>query len=176
MKNNKPSGLTIKIREAEPDDLPFLRSLALEAFSIYGDYETILTDFFVSPGVYTYVTEETGQNVAIPVAILMMAIRKRKRRDPHIAEILAIAVEKPFQGRGIGTHLIAFAKRWPLSLSGSIWVPEIHLSVADSNKRGQAFFRRHGFETFQTEPWNYPGGQKAFRMRCFIQETRAALP
>ena len=161
---------SVRIREAFPDDLPFLRSLALEAFSIYGDYETILTDFFVSPGVYTFVAEETDTNFALPVGILMMVLRKLRGRAPLVAEILAIAVEQTMQGKRIGSRLIEFAKRWPLSLSRRIPVSEIHLSVAECNLKGQSFFEHHGFEIFQSEPWRYPAGQKAFRMRYALKD------
>ena len=41
METGKETDQSIRIRGAFPDDLPFLRSMALEAFSIYGDYETI---------------------------------------------------------------------------------------------------------------------------------------
>jgi len=168
MKKPNPS---IRIRQALPDDLPFVRYLALEAFSIYGDYETILTDFFLSKGVYTYVAEEKCKGEAVPVGILMMAIRKQKRREPHFAEIMAIAVEKGSRGEGIGSCMIRFAKRWPLSLSGRISIPEVHLSVAESNVEGRSFFEHHGFEIFREEPWKYPAGQRAIRMRYVLKES-----
>lgn len=166
----KKPNRSIRIRRAFPDDLPFLRSLALEAFSIYGDYETILTDFFLSQGVYTYVADKTRKDVAIPLGILIMAIRKQKRRQPHSAEIVAIAVERTSQGEGIGSCMIEFAKQWPLSFSGKISIPEVHLSVAESNVEGQSFFQHHGFEIFQKEPWRYPAGQGALRMRYLLKD------
>ncbi len=169
METMKKPNCSIEIREAFPDDLPFLRTLALEAFSIYGDYETILTDFFLSPGIYTYVAEEIRADVAIPGGVLMMATRRQKRRDPPVAEILAIAVEQDRQGRGIGSRMIEFAKRWPLCFPPKVSIPEIQLSVAESNKEGQLFFQRHGFDIFRTEPWRYPAGQKAFRMRYVLE-------
>jgi ribosomal protein S18 acetylase RimI-like enzyme len=168
METGKETDQSIRIRGAFPDDLPFLRSMALEAFSIYGDYETILTDFFVSKGVYTYVAEEIRTALALPVGLLMMAIRNPKRREPYFAEILAIAVDQEYRNGGVGSRLIEFAKRWPLFFCEEISVPEVHLSVAESNVRGRAFFERHGFEMFQEEPWNYPAGQKAFRMRYAV--------
>lgn len=167
---NKPNR-AMRVRQAFPNDLPFLRSLALEAFSVYGDYETILTDFFLSHGVYTYVADEIHRDVAIPVGILMMVIRKGKKREPYFAEIVAIAVEQSSQGQGIGSRMIEFAKQWPRSLSGKISVPEVHLSVAESNVEGQAFFEHHGFEIFRKEPWTYPAGQRAFRMRYVLKNT-----
>ena len=161
---------TIGIRRARPDDLPFLRSLALEVFSIYGDYETILTDYFLSDGVYTYVAEKVRKGMAIPVGILMLAIRKLRRQENHIAEIVAIAVERGSQRYGIGSRLIDFAKQWPLSLSKKIPITEIHLSVAETNLSGRSFFLRQGFEKMQDEPWRYPAGQKAFRMRYSLRD------
>ena len=168
METTKGATPSTRIRRALPDDLPFLRSLALEAFSIYGDYETILTDFFRSPGVHTYVAEEPNTSGALPVGILMMAARKLRKWRPYVAEVLAIAVDETRQGQGIGSHLIKFAKRWPLSFSGKIYISEVHLSVAASNERGQSFFERHGFKVFRTESWRYPAGQKAFRMRYVL--------
>jgi len=163
---------SIRIRGAFPDDLPFLRSLALEAFSIYGDYETILTDFFLSKGVHTYVVEETRNRLAVPVGILMMVIRKPKRRDPYFAEIVAIAVERAYRGNGSGSRMVEFAKQWPLRFSGEISIPEVHLSVAETNAQGLSFFERHGFEILRKEPWNYPAGQGALRMR-YVLKNRA---
>lgn len=169
METMKKLNCSIRIRQAFPNDLPFLRSLALEAFSIYGDYETILTNFFLSHGIYTYVADEIHRSVAIPVGILMMVIRKAKRREPHFAEIVAIAVERTSQGDGIGSHMIEFAKRWPLSLSGKISIPEVRLSVAESNLEGRSFFQHHGFEILREEPWRYPAGQRALSMRYVLE-------
>jgi ribosomal protein S18 acetylase RimI-like enzyme len=166
----KNSGHQMSVRQAFPDDLAFLRSLALEAFSIYGDYETVLTDFFVSEGVCTYVTEESRDGVNIPVGILMMVIRKEKRRGSYFAEIVAIAVEKTRRDQGIGSQMIEFAKRWPLSFSEHIPISEVRLSVAESNVKGQSFFHGHGFEIKRKEPWTYPAGQKALRMRYIVRK------
>ncbi len=170
IKTVNKSDQAIRIRRAFPDDLPFLRSLALEAFSIYGDYETILTNFFVSKGVYTYVAEEVLKDGVVPVGILMMVIRRGKRRTPHFAEIVAIAVEQAHRNQGIGSQMIEFAKRWPVYFSGDISVPEVHLSVAESNTRGRSFFQRHSFGTLRKEPWQYPAGQKAIRMRYVLKD------
>jgi len=160
---------SIRIRQSLPDDLPFLRSLALDVFSVYGDYETILTDFFVLEGVHTYVAEEIGPGAALPVGILMMVIRQPRRRAPYWAEILAIAVEESHQGNGVGSSLIEFAKEWPRSLWKMVRVPEIHLSVAETNTRGRAFFKRRGFSIIREEPWRYPAGQRALRMRYVLK-------
>ena len=169
METNKNPNCSIRIRKAFAGDLPFLRYLALEAFSIYGDYETILTDFFLTKGVYTYVVEAIGEGIAIPVGILMLVVRKPKRRGAHFAEIVAIAVERTSRSRGIGSCMIEFAKQWPRCFSGRIPVPEVHLSVAETNGAGRSFFLRHGFEIFRKEPWTYPAGQKALRMRYILK-------
>ncbi len=167
VKHPKPS---VRVRKAFPDDLPFLRSLALEAFSIYGDYETILTGFFLSQGVYTYVAEELHDDMATPVGILMMVIRNTKRRGPYFVEIVAIAVEQDHREQGIGSQMIEFAKQWPVALSEEISIPEMQLSVAESNLRGRSFFERLGFEFLRNEPWTYPAGQKALRMRYILKD------
>ncbi|NIQ39674.1 MAG: GNAT family N-acetyltransferase [Proteobacteria bacterium] len=170
MEATKNTGHQMIVRQAFPDDLAFLRSLALEAFSVYGDYETVLTDFFVSEGVHTYVAEESRDDGNTPVGILMMIIRKEKRRGPYFAEIVAIAVEEARRNQGIGSQMIEFAKQWPLSFSGQIPISEVRLSVAESNVKGQSFFHRHGFEINRTEPWTYPAGQKALRMRYILKK------
>jgi ribosomal protein S18 acetylase RimI-like enzyme len=164
-KINKNPKWSVKIRPTRPDDLPFLRSLALEAFSIYGDYETILTDFFLTKGVYTYVVEDIRTRPALPMGILMMVVRKPSRGEPRFAEIVAIAVDRYYRGEGVGSCIIEFAKQWPRHFSGNISIPEVHLSVAESNVRGRSFFENHGFEVLRKEPWTYPAGQTALRMR-----------
>ncbi len=164
----KPNSST-RIRQAFPDDLPFLRSLALEAFSVYGDYETILTDFFLMKGVHTYVAEAIHEGMAIPVGLLMMVARRQQKRKRYFAEIVAIAVDRTSRGQGIGSSLIEFAKRWPLCFSERISIPEVHLSVAESNVDGQRFFQHHGFEVVRKEPWKYPAGQVALRMRYVLK-------
>ncbi len=166
----KRSNQLIRIRKAFPDDLPFLRSLALKAFSIYGDYETILTEFFLSKGVFTFVAEEIRGDVAAPAGILMLVIRKQKRRGPYFAEILAIAVEEGRRDEGIGSQMIEFAKQWPLHYSGEISIPEVQLSVAESNFPGRSFFLRNGFEILRKERWKYPAGQGALRMGYVLKD------
>jgi ribosomal protein S18 acetylase RimI-like enzyme len=169
METNTNPHCSIRIRKAFAGDLAFLRYLAREAFSIYGDYETILTEFFLLKGVYTYVVETIGDRVAIPVGLLMLVVRKQKRREPHFAEIVAIAVEKTSRSRGIGSCMIEFAKQWPHCFSGRLPVAEVHLSVAETNGAGRSFFHRHGFEIFRKEPWTYAAGQKALRMRYILK-------
>jgi ribosomal protein S18 acetylase RimI-like enzyme len=164
----KEPNRSVKIRPTRPDDLPFLRSLALEAFSIYGDYETILTDFFLTEGVYTYLVEYIRTPPVLPIGILMMVVRKPCRGEPRFAEIVAIAVDQDHQGQGVGSCMIEFAKQWPRHFFRDISIPEVHLSVAESNVRGRSFFENHGFEVLRKEPWTYPAGQGALRMRYVV--------
>ena len=82
----------------------------------------------------------------------------------HIADLLAIAVDRPFQRGGIGSRLLEHAIHLAgLSRQGGR-ISEIRLTVADSNQVGQRFFASFGFRVLDEQHGHYDGGQRAIRM------------
>jgi len=65
---------------------------------------------------------------------------------PHTAHIPQVAVAVPFQGRGLGSRLMAEALQ-DVAREG---FKEVTLTVTDANADAVRFYKRIGFETFKT--------------------------
>jgi ribosomal protein S18 acetylase RimI-like enzyme len=151
---------TVEVRPAQKQDRDFVRSLAVDVFSIYGSYGHYLTEWFDSDEVTTWI----GEIERTPVGLVMLQPRPH-RRNPQaaVAELLAIAVEPVKQSRGIGSYLLDYAIREASTLPCPLPIIEIHLSVAEGNSKAQRLFSRRGFR-FRGGEGIYPAGQRALHM------------
>lgn len=144
------------LRSATYKDLPFIRQLAHSVFSQFGDYERILSHFFYSAGVTTFIWELNHA----PVALAMVERIWDRRENAYYADLLAIAVAPAHQAKGLGGLLLNSVIEWATEAgAASLW-----LSVADTNTTAQRFFTNHGFVLITQNDSYYPGGQRAFRM------------
>jgi ribosomal protein S18 acetylase RimI-like enzyme len=151
------------IRQANRSDLPFVISLSRDAFSRYGKYKSIVTKWYFTPGVYTFVFEKENKDKT-PRGFVMLGLMRDHTDGETILEVIAIAVAEAYQKKGIGTGLIEFAKRFNESLAAQESAFKIRLSVAETNRSGQDFFQKRGFKVIAEASWRYPAGQKALRM------------
>jgi ribosomal protein S18 acetylase RimI-like enzyme len=150
----------IKIRLARKEDRGFVRSLAVDVFSIYGSYGRYLAEWFDSDDVTTWI----GEIEQKPIGLVMLAPRPHLRNpQAAVAELLAIAVEPDRQSRGVGSVLLDYAISEARSLPCLLPIIEIHLSVAEGNSKAQRLFSRRGFR-FRGGEGIYPAGQRALHM------------
>lgn len=157
--------MSIRFRHASPDDAAFVASLSREVFSIFGDYEHTLPQYLEYPGVDTVICEVARR----PAAFIMLALTMSDKRGPGregaralVAEVVAIAVAPPHQGRGIGRALLRVAERWALRCR--LPVAALELNVAHDNHRAQGLFQAFGFTIANENDGTYAGGQRSIRM------------
>jgi ribosomal protein S18 acetylase RimI-like enzyme len=156
-----------KIRSAKLQDRAAIAALSGKALGIYGNYRQYLPDWARIPEVVTLLAESDDKLLGF----VMMAVFEG-RTPPHAryVDILAIAVQPAWQGRGVGQRLLASALRMIEEQHEALAVKEVKLSVADTNRRGQAFFKSFGFEFTGETEGRYEGGQQALRMRRVVGE------
>jgi ribosomal-protein-alanine N-acetyltransferase len=153
---------TASLRRGSGRDRPFIRSLAADAFAVYGEYGPLLVDWFDTPGVEATIAEDESG----PLGLLLVAFLA----DPEapgfwVQDILAIAVVERARRRGLGRRLLSAAierateaaRHWP--------VRALRLSVAESNAPARALFEGARFQYAGREESFYPRGQRALHMR-----------
>jgi ribosomal protein S18 acetylase RimI-like enzyme len=163
-----PRYLGVVIRRATGADHAWIATLAADVYGDLGDYGSIIRSWLDHPGVRAYVDEgpamEGGPDVLRGFILLGFYEPEEAPPGIHIADLLAIAVDRPCQRRGVGTSLLAHAVQLAgqASLSGTI--RELRLTVADTNQIAQHFFRASGFHVLDEHHGHYDGGQRAIRM------------
>lgn len=138
----------IAIRPAASMDYGFIRALSKEVFSLFGDYEEIIPQWFVNPDVMTIVSFEKMQSLGFAMLYVLTG------------EILAIAVKPEYQGRGIGTELLNNIER----IASQLGMGRLLLHAATQNEVAEMFFRNASFTVIGKEGGYYPRGQAALIM------------
>lgn len=157
-----PSPPAIVFRVAGELDRPFVRSLSRELFSRFGDYETILDEYFDLRENKTMIAEQRGR----PVGFFMLS------DDPHARfalHLLAIAVAPDHQSRGLGRRLLRQALRMAEESLRPGEIRWVCLDVAEDNDRARRLFTSEGFERADGETGVYPGGQVSWAMTKRVQ-------
>lgn len=146
------------VRAAKNDDLDFVRDLAGDVFGLYGDYRTMLPQWFSTPGVMTFVSESEGERTGY----VMLAFFPDGRA--LAGDVMAIAVAPGHQGKGIGRMLLQHAVTVCEQVAEHTPVRAMRLSVADTNARAQRLFASFGFAPVGGDFGKYDGGQQAIHM------------
>jgi len=87
-----------------------------------------------------------------------------KERDQSGTAEVAFAVADEHQGRGIGTQLLQHVIGVVGAVSMTHGIPDLRLTVADTNVIGQRWYERSGFRVVDGEHGTYANGQRAIRM------------
>jgi len=148
----------VQVRAALPDDIDFVRELAGEVFSSFGDYRKLLPKWFKTAGVMTFLSESEGEHTGY----VMVAFFREERA--LVGDVLAIAVSPAHQGRGIGRMLLQHAVTVCEQVADQSPVRAMRLSVADNNERAQKLFLSFGFKQVDGDFGHYDGGQQALHM------------
>jgi ribosomal protein S18 acetylase RimI-like enzyme len=139
------------IRNGSPVDRDFVVDLARKVFSTYGEYDRILPTCLDDPRFHTLVSEQEDR----PTGFCMLSI------GDGIGEVVAIAVDPLWRGRGIGRKLMQAIAEDARGMGISLLV----LKTATGNVSAQGLFRRIGFEETGREAGYYAAGQAAIGMR-----------
>jgi ribosomal protein S18 acetylase RimI-like enzyme len=148
----------MRIRTAKMEDEVFVREIAGEVFSLYGDYRPLLPKWFRVPGVMTFISEEDRGRTGY----VMLAFFREKSH--LVGDVLAIAVAPEAQNRGIGRMLLQHAVLVCEQASEHSPVNSVRLSVAHTNARARHLFESCGFALVQGDFGTYEGGQTALHM------------
>jgi len=151
------------IRRATDKDHPWIVDLAALVYRALGDYRAIIPGWLEHPGVMPYVAERDGCRTGF--ILLGFYVPADAPRGAFVADLLAIAVEPELQRKGIGRKLLDYAIEVAEAAARSNHVPEMRLTVAETNGRAQNLFRSAGFLILDREHGTYDGGQRAIRMQ-----------
>ena len=153
------ASVPFRIRRGGPEDVGFVRTVAVQVFAHLGDYGRILPSWLLHDGVLTHIAEEDGRAVGYTM-LGFYPIPK----DEFVADLLAIAISPNAQGRGIGRRLLEHAILQAQAAQKKLKVHELRLSVADSNFRARKLFESTGFRFVTGDHGYYDGGQLALHM------------
>ncbi len=128
-----------------------MADLARRVFSAYGEYDRILPTCLDDPQFHTLVSEQEDR----PAGFCMLSI------GDGVGEVVAVAVDPLWQGRGIGRQLMQAIVEDARGMGIRLLV----LKTATRNLSAQGLFRRIGFEETGREAGYYAGGQTAIGMR-----------
>ena len=133
-----------------------------------GDYGTIIRSWLGHPGVLTYVEEPPAsvEGDAVRRGFTLLGFYEPADIAPgrYVADLLAIAVDRQHQRQGVGSTLLDHAIHLAGLAADGGRVPEIRLTVADTNVVGRRFFAAFGFTVLDDNHGHYDGGQRAIRM------------
>jgi ribosomal protein S18 acetylase RimI-like enzyme len=145
-----------KLRRANESDLEFLRRLSAQVFSKYGEYDEIVSAWFLQPGVITEIITEGSD----PLGFAMLALARENLLEPMGAHLLAISVSAAHRRKGVGSALLNHMEE----LARKYGASALHLWTAHDNFQAVSFFQKAGFKIIGSEDRYYPKGHPAFAM------------
>ena len=154
----------MRVRPARLDDMDFVRDLGAEAFEPYGRYGPLLPDWFMRPGVVTFVGEAGGKRAGFAMLAFYEA------RTGWIGDLLAIAVAPSRRRGGLWGALIDRVIEEAGRMVGTLPLRAVELSVAETNLGAKRLFERHGFRVLDPSAGYYDGGQPTIRMARLLSK------
>lgn len=139
------------VRNGTLADSDFVADLARRVFSSYGEYDRILPSCLDDPQFHTLVSDRNDRSAGF----CMLSI------GDGIGEVVAVAVDPLWQGRGIGREMMEAI----IEDARSMGIRLLVLKTATGNLPAQKLFRRIGFEESGRVAGYYEGGQTAMEMR-----------
>jgi ribosomal protein S18 acetylase RimI-like enzyme len=156
-----PASFRHVIRRAGEGDHAWISQLAAEVYHDLGEYGTVMPQWLVQPGVLGWIAEEGTERTGFAV---LGFYQDRAVGTRTVADLLAIGVVPRHQRRGIGTRLLEHVIHVVGAVSVSHGIPDLRLTVADTNLVGQRWYARSGFKIVDGEHGTYANGQRAIRM------------
>jgi ribosomal protein S18 acetylase RimI-like enzyme len=152
------------IRRSAAEDATWIRDVAAHVYAALGDYGKIIPAWMAHPGVLTFL-ETGGSGERRGFTLIGFYEPPELRRGQLVADLLAIAVDPKHQRQGVGKALLAHAVELATTTAERVPIPEIRLTVADTNEGARRLFERSGFIVIDAHHGAYDGGQRAVRMR-----------
>jgi ribosomal protein S18 acetylase RimI-like enzyme len=151
------------IRRAVEADHAWIARLAAEVYRDLGEYGTVMPQWLIQPGVVGWIDEDPlGRRGFAVLGFYQDRIPAGGART--IADLLAIGVVPRHQRAGIGTALLQHVIGVVAAVAPTHGIPDLRLTVADTNLVGQRWYARSGFRIVDGEHGTYANGQRAIRM------------
>lgn len=147
------------IRPAEIADRSFIADLSRKVFSVYGPYESTVTDWFDSGHAIILIALMQME----PVGFVMLGRLFLEKEQSDCYELLAVAVRPDSQHMGVGKFLLKEVEKEALRYR----IPRLYLHTATGNLPAQGLFMKNGFCPCETKSRFYPRGQDAL---TFVKE------
>ena len=157
-----------KIRPGVIYDYFSISEISREVFSIYGDYTAVLPNYLLAEDVDTFVYD-SGGDVAGFIQVHFEREELKETGELH-ADILSAAVAPGHQGQRVGSEMFKHVLQYLKKESAGADRADVQLTVAHTNTRAMAFFRRMGFELDGRELGSYSEGQRALIMSRTLLE------
>jgi ribosomal protein S18 acetylase RimI-like enzyme len=146
----------IELRLSRADDSVFIRELSIVAFRPYGDYGDVVPEWHISGNSITAV----ACYEKAPLGFAMISKPFSRYDQNNSSELLAIAVETSWQGRGIGRFLLKEIEN--VALEAGIMTLFLHTAI--DNRNARKLFTDSGYRVWQVKKGFYPLGQDACMM------------
>lgn len=147
------------------DDFAWVRDTAIEVYLPFGDYRTIIPAWMVYPGVLTFLECDDASGERRGFVLVGFYEPTDLPRGSYAADLIAIGVAPAHQAHGVGTRLLGYAIDFATLAGERALVPDLRLTVAETNLGAQRMFTRAGFAVLDGEHGFYDAGQRAIRMR-----------
>jgi ribosomal protein S18 acetylase RimI-like enzyme len=143
----------IIVRFSRASDYLFIRELSTSAFRPFGDYRDVVPEWHISDKSITLIAclEEA------PLGFAMVGKPFSRYDQNNSSELLAIAVETEWQGKGIGKLLLKEIEK--VALEAGIMTLFLHTAIENRNAR--KLFSDEGYRVWQIKKGFYPMGQDA---------------
>ncbi len=148
--NNTPE---IQIRDSAITDSFFIRDLSSKAFKPFGEYGDVVQKWHLSGNSITIIAFR--EDLLLGFA---MVSKPFSRYDlSNSSELLAIAIETDWQGKGVGKLLLTGIEK----AASETGITTMFLHTAVENRNARKLFSDSGYSIWQIKNNFYPEGQDA---------------
>jgi ribosomal protein S18 acetylase RimI-like enzyme len=153
----------ILIRLSSIDDSLFIRELSIKAFKPFGEYGDVVQKWYLSGNSITIIASHEDQ----PLGFAMISKPFSRYDQVNLSELLAIAIETVWQGKGIGKLLLTEIEKTAFKAE----IKTIFLHTAVEHRNARKLFSDSGYRIWQVKNNFYPAGQDA----CVMAKNILAL-
>ena len=143
----------IFIRSSSDTDSFFIRELSTKVFKPFGEYGDVVQKWHLSGNSITMIACHED----LPLGFAMISKPFSRYEQNNSSELLAIAIEPAWQGKGVGKLLLKEIEK----ASFDIGIKIIFLHTAVGNRNARKLFSDYGFRIWQIKNNFYPEGQDA---------------
>jgi ribosomal protein S18 acetylase RimI-like enzyme len=138
--------------------------LGSEVYAQLGDYREILPAWIDHPGVSSFIHADDATKERHGFTLVGF-YDAPDLPGGLVADLMAIAVAPAHQRKGIGHRLLEHAIDFATRAGEHVAVPELRLTVAESNTGAHKLFQGFGFLVHDATHGVYDSGQRAIRMK-----------